>query len=106
MAGSADIRAVTTRAKAKRPSAAQSRYLKRGLAQPGGKLPLFDVNGQRIKAQTIRSCMEKGWCEGWARNPIKPDWIVCKLTDAGRNAVTKTIKRPQKTEKPKDGQSI
>lgn len=70
-----------------KPSAAQYRYLKRGLDQAGGKLPLFDLDGQRINEQTIRSCIKKGWATQWARNPIKPDWLVCKLTKAGRDAV-------------------
>lgn len=70
-----------------KPSAAQRRYLERGLREPGGKLPLFDRDGQRIKDQTIKSCLTKGWCEPWYRNPIKPDWLVCKLTEAGKAVV-------------------
>ncbi len=67
-----------------KPSKAQLKYLSRGLAQPGGKLPLFDIDGQRVKAQTIRSCMDQGWAEPWYSNPVKPDWLVCRLTDNGR----------------------
>lgn len=72
-----------------KPSRSQRLYLERGLHEPGGKLPLFDREGQRIKEQTIRSCLSKGWCEPWYRNPIKPDWLVCKLTPAGRDAVSR-----------------
>ncbi|WP_420891141.1 hypothetical protein [Minwuia thermotolerans] len=68
------------------PSAAQLSYLRRGLVQPGGKLPLFDEDGQAVSARTIRICIEKGWAEPWFDNPIKPDWLVCRLTDAGRHA--------------------
>ncbi len=67
-----------------RPSKAQLAYLRRGLDQPGGKLPLFDAHGQRVQERTVRSCIERGWAEPWFNNPIKPDWIVCKLTEAGR----------------------
>lgn len=70
-----------------KPSAAQIRYLSRGLKQPGGKLPLFDKEGQRINEKTIRSCISHGWCELWFKNPINPAWLVCKLTDAGRDAI-------------------
>lgn len=70
-----------------RPSAAQRRYLERGLSQPGGKLPLFDDHGQEIDARTIRSCIREGWAEPWFANPVKPDWLVCKLTDKGRDAL-------------------
>lgn len=67
-----------------RPSKAQVAYLQRGLEQPGGKLPLFDLQGQRISERTVRSCIEQGWAEPWFNNPLKPDWLVCKLTEAGR----------------------
>jgi len=67
-----------------KPSKTQVAYLKRGLEQPGGKLPLFDLQGQRYSERTIRSCIDKGWAEPWFNNPLKPDWLVCKLTDAGR----------------------
>lgn len=69
----------------KRASEAQLRYLRLGLEQPGGKLPLFDRSGQEIKPATIRSCIEKGWAEPWFSNPVKPDWLVCRLTGKGRD---------------------
>lgn len=62
--------------------------MKRGLAQPGGKLPLFDDDGQRYSPRTVRSCLDQGWVTPWIGNPLKPDWLVCKLTEAGRNAVS------------------
>ncbi len=66
-----------------RPTAAQLRYLRRGLAQPGHKLPLFDKAGQQIRIETVRSCIRRGWAEPWFNNPIKRDWLVCRLTDKG-----------------------
>ena len=66
-----------------RPSDPQRRYLERGLTQPGGKLPLFDYEGREIALKTIESWMARGWAERWLINPIKPDWLVCKLTAAG-----------------------
>lgn len=71
------------------PSRAQRAYLRRGLDQPGGKLPLFDRQGQEISPQTVRACIARGWAEPWFSNPLKPDWLVCKLTDAGRAALGK-----------------
>jgi hypothetical protein len=59
-------------------------YLRRGLAQPGGKLPLFDLDGQAIAREVVRTCLKRGWAEPWFANPLKPDWLVCKLTEAGR----------------------
>lgn len=67
-----------------KPTKVQIAYLRRGLAQPGGKLPLFDTKGQRISNRTVQRCIEQGWAEPWFNNPIKPDWLVCKLTDSGR----------------------
>ena len=63
-------------------------YLRRGLAQPGGKLPLFDLDGQEIEPALVRRCLRRGWAEPWFHNPLKPDWLVCKLTPAGRRLVT------------------
>ena len=70
------------------PSMTQLTWLRRGLRQPGGKLPLFDEWGQRVNEQTVRSCIAQGWAEPWFANPLKPDWLVCKLTAAGRDAAT------------------
>ena len=67
------------------PSSAQLRYLRRGLSQPGGKLPLFDEEGQRVGDKTVQTCIRAGWAEPWFANPMKPDWLVCKITDAGRD---------------------
>jgi hypothetical protein len=71
------------------PTAAQRAWLVRGLDQPGGKLPLFDRAGQQISRRTVQSCVEHGWAEPWFSNPLKPDWLVCKLTPAGRRAVAR-----------------
>lgn len=67
-----------------RPTAEQRAWLTRGLAQPGGKLPLFDEDGQRVPEDLVRACLDAGWAAPWFANPLKPDWLVCRLTDAGR----------------------
>ena len=71
------------------PSTSQSKWLSRGLTQAGGKLPLFDEFGKRVSDRTVKICVEKGWAEPWFDNPIKPDWMICKLTDNGRRLVSK-----------------
>lgn len=68
-------------------SNAQWSWLSRGLQQPGGKLPLFDRDGQKVSERTVRSCLKQGYAEPWFENPIKPDWLVCKLTEKGRDAL-------------------
>lgn len=76
-----------SRSKKRSPSPAQREWLTRGLKQAGGKLPLFDKLGQRIPERTVKSCLQSGWAEPWFSNPIKPDWLVCKLTENGRKAL-------------------
>jgi hypothetical protein len=80
--------------KAPKPTAGQWAYLRRGLAQPGGKLPLFDEHGQRYAARTIQSCIDQGWAEPWFANPIKPDWTVCRLTKRGAALVQRADANP------------
>jgi len=70
-----------------KPTDAQIAWLSRGASQPGGKLPLFDEWGQRIHESVVRACISHGWAEPWFNNPLKPDWLVCKLTDEGRKIV-------------------
>ena len=74
-------------ASAVKMTAAQRAWLGRGMTQAGGKLPLFDNSGQRISERTVRSCIRHGWDEPWFDNPLKPDWMVCKITAAGRRAL-------------------
>lgn len=74
----------------KRPTPAQAAWLARGLGQAGGKLPLFDENGKRIDARTVKRCLDEGWVEPWFSNPIKPGWLVCKLTEDGRKLARTT----------------
>ncbi|WP_296342051.1 hypothetical protein [Reyranella sp.] len=63
-------------------------YLRRGLSQAGGKLPLFDLDGQSIDVAIVKKCLKRGWAQPWFNNPLKPDWLVCRLTEAGRQAAT------------------
>lgn len=69
-------------------SEVERNYLKQGLRQPGGKLPLFDGRGQEISSGLIKTCIKKGFAERWFANPLKPDWLVCRLTEKGRQALS------------------
>ena len=66
------------------PTSGQIAWLQRGLNEPGGKLPLFDHLGRHVDRRTVRSCIEQGWAELWYRNPLKPSWLICRLTPLGR----------------------
>lgn len=74
-----------------RPTEAQRRYLERGLAEAGGKLPIFDHEGREVPRKTIEACIAHGWAEPWFSNPLKPDWLVCKLTPAGYRVLGRPI---------------
>lgn len=78
------------------PSDVQMQWLQRGLDQAGGKLPLFDRIGQKVSEKTVRSCIKNGWAEPWFNNPIKPDWLICRLTDAGRTLANSVPRIPEK----------
>lgn len=66
------------------PTIPELLYLRRGLQQAGGKLPLFDLDGQSVDVAVVKNCLKQGWAEPWFTNPLKPDWLVCKLTAMGR----------------------
>lgn len=71
------------------PTPVQLAWLQRGLREPGGKLPLFDEDGKRVDARTIKACIDQGWAQPWFANPLKPDWLICRLTEAGRSALAR-----------------
>ena len=48
----------------------------------------FDLDGQAVAAAIVRRCLDRGWAAPWISNPLKPDWLVCKLTEAGRRLAT------------------
>src|SRR5262249_37802917 len=70
-----------------RPTEPQRRYLERGLTEPGGKLPLFDHDGRQAPSKTVEACGAHGSADRWSATPIKPDWLVCRLTPAGYRAL-------------------
>ena len=70
-------------ARRQRPTAAQLAYLRRGLDEPEGRLPLFNGQGQRFNERTIQSCIDQGWVEPWFDDPAEPHWTVCRLTASG-----------------------
>ncbi|MBP6770105.1 MAG: hypothetical protein KA171_20160 [Reyranella sp.] len=70
------------------PTISELIYLRRGLIQPGGKLPLFDLDGQEVDIAIVKKCLNAGWAQPWFKNPLKPDWLVCKLTELGRQVAS------------------
>lgn len=62
-------------------------WLQSGLSQKDGRLALFDGSGQRVGPAIQRAAIAAGWAEGWFANPMRPDWMVCRLTPLGRQAL-------------------
>ena len=50
-------------------------------------MPLFDRDGRQVPRKTIEACIAHGWAAPWTVNPIKRDWLVCKLTPMGYRAL-------------------
>ena len=63
-------------------------YLRRGLTQPGASCRCSTSTARTSRADIVRRCLDRGWAEPWFNNPLKPDWLVCKLTEAGRRLVS------------------
>lgn len=76
--------AAPSRGAGARPTPTQLTWLRAGLREPGGKLPVTDDAGTRVSDRTVRSCIQNGWAEPWFDNPLKPGWLVCRLTPTGR----------------------
>ena len=39
--------------------------------------------------------MANGWAAPWTANPIRPDWLVCRLTAAGYRALGASAPLPK-----------
>lgn len=70
-----------------KPSLAQKKFLSYGLKKPDGKLSMFDRHGQEFSRETVKSCIDHGWCKKRYRQPIGSSWLVCELTKTGRDAL-------------------
>jgi hypothetical protein len=52
-----------------------------------------------VSRRTVTACIDQGWAEPWFSNPTKPDWLVCKLTEAGRRLAVGRRSRSRETAK-------
>lgn len=83
-----------------KPTRNQLNWLRKGLAQPGGKLPLFDRRGQEVPTSVVQACLDAGWAAPWFTNPMKPEWRVCRLTDTGRRVAEQGPVEPEEDADP------
>ncbi len=55
---------------------------------------MFDADGREVAPRTVQACVANGWAEPWLKNPIKPDWLVCRLTAKGYAVLGQTQPPP------------
>ena len=54
---------------------------------------VFDADGREVAPRTVQACVANGWAEPWLKNPLKPDWLVCRLTPKGYAVLGRTTPR-------------
>ena len=64
-------------------------WLSGGLGRADGRLALFDRFGEPVDPKMVRRCVQAGLAEPWFANPMRPSWMVCRLSDQGRAVATK-----------------
>ena len=62
-------------------------WLSGGLTRPESRLALFDQFGEPIDRALVREAIRLGYAEPWFANPMRPEWMVCRLTARGRAAL-------------------
>ncbi|MEJ2027151.1 MAG: hypothetical protein P8X52_06795, partial [Limibacillus sp.] len=72
-----------------RPSPEELNWMRRGLGQPGGKIPVFDENDNPVDPKIVRRCLEQQWVEPWIGNQKNPNnlYMACRLSPLGRRLV-------------------
>jgi hypothetical protein len=64
-------------------------WLSGGLKRPESRLALFDQFGEPIDRALVRKAISSGYAEPWFANPMRPEWMVCRLTARGRAALAR-----------------
>lgn len=64
-------------------------WLRGGLNRADGRLALFDAFGEPVEPIIIQKAIASGLAEPWFASPMRPQWMVCRLTAQGRRVATK-----------------
>lgn len=62
-------------------------WLRGGLAREDLRLALFDMFGERIDPEIVRAAIAARLAEPWFSSPMHPQWMVCRLTRQGYDAL-------------------
>ena len=67
-------------------------WLSGGLGREDGRLALFDSFGEPIDKAVVKTAIASGYAEPWFSSPMRPQWMVCRLTAKGRGALLASAK--------------
>ena len=67
-------------------------WLHGGLNRADGRLAIFDTFGEPVNKAVIKSAIAAGLAEPWFSSPMRPQWMVCRLTPKGRDALNRSAK--------------
>ena len=67
-------------------------WLRGGVDRSDGRLAIFDTFGEPVNKAVIKSAIASGLAEPWFSSPMRPQWMVCRLTAKGRAAVSPSAK--------------
>ncbi|MEP3655166.1 MAG: hypothetical protein ABJO36_09745 [Litorimonas sp.] len=62
-------------------------WLKGGLDRSDGRLAMFDTFGEPVNKAVIKSAIAAGLAEPWFSSPMRPQWMVCRITAKGRETL-------------------
>ena len=67
-------------------------WLRGGLERPDGRLAIFDTFGEPVDKAVVKSAISLGLAEPWFSSPMRPQWMVCRLTAKGRVEASRSAK--------------
>ncbi len=71
---------------------AMRQWLQGGLDREDGRLAIFDMFGEPVNKSVIKSAIASGLAEPWFSSPMRPQWMVCRITPKGRAALSRFAK--------------
>ncbi len=65
-------------------------WLRGGLNREDGRLAMFDTFGEPVRKIIIKTAIAEGLAEPWFSSPMRPQWMVCRLTSKGRDVLRRS----------------
>jgi len=67
-------------------------WLEAGSQRTDGRLAMFDQFGEPVSKGVIKTAIASGLAEPWFSSPMRPQWMVCRITQKGREALRGSAK--------------